>query len=134
MRIIDFLNQNSGAITALATIVLVVTTIVYAVLTRRIARETERAADATQKAVSATQRASEGALLMNLLHEYSSDHFAEALSLISRGEQVGWEKKDAGYRVSGGAVGDTRQIYYARHRVWWFYKNAYSAYSCDLLS
>ena len=41
MNILEFLNLNSGAVTAISTVVLTIVTFVYVLLTRSISKETE---------------------------------------------------------------------------------------------
>ena len=41
MNILEFLNLNSGAVTAIATVVLTIVTFAYVLLTRSISKETE---------------------------------------------------------------------------------------------
>jgi hypothetical protein len=119
---------------AVATIALVIVTLYYAWQTRVIADATKAAAEAARKSAEATERSSQGSLLIALLREYGSPDFSDSLDLIARGQRIGWEIKDRHYRIKQDQVGDTKAINHARHRIWWFYKNAYSLFRRQLLS
>jgi hypothetical protein len=119
---------------AIATIALVLVTLYYAWQTRVIASATKAAAEAAMKSTEATERSSQGSLLMTLLREYATPEFLDALELIARGERSKWEIKNKYYRILGDSVGDVKAVNIARHKIWWFYKNAYSLYHRKLLS
>jgi len=70
---------------------------------------------------------------MTLLREYATPEFSDALDLIARGERTQWEIKNGYYRIKSDSLGDVRSVNYARHRIWWFYKNAYSLYCRKLI-
>ncbi len=109
------------------TVTLVDVTAWYAYLTKRIA-------EASEKSARATERSSQGALLIALLREYGSPDFSDSLELIGRGQKIGWDIKNNYYRIKQDQVGDIRSVNHARHRIWWFYKNAFSLYRRQLLN
>ena len=119
---------------AIATIALVLVTLYYAWQTRVIANATKAAAEAAKESAEAVERSSQGALLMTLLREYATPEFLDALELIARGERSKWEIRKNYYRILGDSLGDVRAVNNARHKIWWFYKNAYSLYCRKLLS
>lgn len=70
---------------------------------------------------------------MTLPREYATPEFSDALDLIARGERREWEIKNGYYRIKSDSVGDVKSVNHARHRIWWFYKNAYSLYCRKLI-
>ena len=61
MDILEFLNLNSGAVTAISTVVLTIVTFAYVLLTRSISKETEMMRKAqTEPNISATSQSEEG--------------------------------------------------------------------------
>jgi len=94
---IAWLNANSGAVTALATLGLVGLTAAYVILTRRIAAAARASADASKESVIATGRAAgnqaalaQAELFRNLITEYSQPGMSDALALLDQ-----WSRNNA---------------------------------------